>query len=407
MNHPSATVARLVAALSALSLILLPVGCASEDITDNESEVVDRDREDGAGADEVGQTGEELKSAVSCSKQKQTAYRNGNAYTISTITVGGKPVSLATGHAFLRMQRAAHEAGVYLSISSGFRTMAEQKYLYGCYLSGRCNGGNLAAKPGYSNHQSGVALDLSTSTWLANNAGRFGFKRTVPSESWHYEYFGNDPGGVCSEGAKEAADLRFTSPHDEGVYHNDGLTFRTTDKSGDTRKVVYEAGNTRLGSSTDRKEGFPVEYTFKHLGNRRITATSFDAKGKKIDTANLDVEMTPPAKDTDPNFQTKGACYARCCNDFLTKDLGATDGKVCYKDAQNACENRGHVRRIAQGGAEVWAREDTCWVKCKEREEYVPLSGVTKDCTDQGRDFCEAEDRGGLGDATWNACNPN
>jgi LAS superfamily LD-carboxypeptidase LdcB len=45
--------------------------------------------------------------------------------------------------------------------------MAEQTYLYNCYLSGNCNSGNLAARPGYSNHQSGLAMDIA----VADTAG--------------------------------------------------------------------------------------------------------------------------------------------------------------------------------------------------------------------------------------------
>ena len=48
-----------------------------------------------------------------------------------------------------------------------------------------------------SNHQNGRALDLTTSPWLTDNAARFGFRRTVPSEAWHYEFSGADPGGPC------------------------------------------------------------------------------------------------------------------------------------------------------------------------------------------------------------------
>lgn len=148
----------------------------------------------------TGSTNEELRSVVDCTPRAETAYVNGVPRPITVITVGGKLVSRTTAHAFLRMQRAADAAGVYLAITSGFRTMAEQQYLYHCYQTKSCNNGNLAAVPGYSNHQSGYALDLTTSTWLANNAARFGFVRTVPSESWHYEYHGADPGGVCGGG---------------------------------------------------------------------------------------------------------------------------------------------------------------------------------------------------------------
>lgn len=67
------------------------------------------------------------------------------------------------------------------------------KYLYHCYKTRSCNGGNPAAPPGYSNHQSGHALDLNTSasgvySWLSNHGRAYAFRRTVPSERWHWEH---------------------------------------------------------------------------------------------------------------------------------------------------------------------------------------------------------------------------
>src|SRR5690606_23830586 len=84
-----------------------------------------------------------------------------------------------------------------------FRTYEEQEYFYGCYVNCNCNNCNLAAVPGYSNHNSGHALDLNTSApgvydWLAANGAYYGFERTVPSEPWHWEWWGGGPGGgVC------------------------------------------------------------------------------------------------------------------------------------------------------------------------------------------------------------------
>jgi LAS superfamily LD-carboxypeptidase LdcB len=87
------------------------------------------------------------------------------------------------------MHEAAKSAGVSLKINSAFRTLTRQKYFYMCYQTKSCNGGNLAAYPGSSNHGIGRALDLSFSSynWLASNARRFGFGRTVPTENWHWE----------------------------------------------------------------------------------------------------------------------------------------------------------------------------------------------------------------------------
>ncbi|MBX3185461.1 MAG: M15 family metallopeptidase [Labilithrix sp.] len=169
--------------------VLVLSACATEvdDDDDHEEEPVDT-------------ATDAIISDVDCRTTRQQAYDRGSPYGIDVIKVGGKPTSKATGHAFLKMQKAAHAAGVRLTINSGFRTMAEQQYFYNCYQTRRCNNGNLAARPGYSNHQNGRALDLTTSSWLANNASRFGFKRTVPSEAWHYEFFGSDPGGPCAAG---------------------------------------------------------------------------------------------------------------------------------------------------------------------------------------------------------------
>ncbi len=92
------------------------------------------------------------------------------------------------------MKAAARRAGVSLSVVSGFRTMAQQKALYAAYKAGR---GNLAARPGYSNHQGGLSADISTGSyssrtyrWLAANARRYGFVNDVRGEPWHWTYRG-------------------------------------------------------------------------------------------------------------------------------------------------------------------------------------------------------------------------
>jgi hypothetical protein len=192
-------IASSLASLAVVSLFtaLSASGCAADTEGDD----------DDTGDFESEPSGESgaLTSSVDCHVRTDTAYVSGSPRPIKLITIGGKPTSMAVGHQFLKMQKAADAAGVSLSINSGFRTMAEQKHLYDCYKTKRCNNGNLAAKPGYSNHQSGYALDLTTSSWLARNASRFGFRRTVPSEAWHYEYHGPDTGGPCSGGGAGGA----------------------------------------------------------------------------------------------------------------------------------------------------------------------------------------------------------
>jgi MYXO-CTERM domain-containing protein len=155
------------------------------------------------GDENIGTTSEAL-SSLSCNMSSTTGYTSGNSFSIKVVTIDGKKVEWKTANAYMEMAKAAAKSGVQIRIVSGFRSMSEQQYLYGCYVNCSCNGCNLAAKPGYSNHQSGHALDLNTSapgvySWLSKNAGKFGFKRTVPSEAWHWEWWGNDDGqGPCN-----------------------------------------------------------------------------------------------------------------------------------------------------------------------------------------------------------------
>ncbi len=263
-----------------LLLSLLAVGGALAGCTgETRSEESEVEREPASVTDA------QLVSAVDCAARRATAYRSGKASSIDVIRVGGKTVTRATGHAFLRMQRAADAAGVYLALNSGFRTYAEQQYLYGCYLSGTCNDGNLAAAPGYSNHQSGVAVDLTTSGWLAANAGRFGFVRTVPSEPWHYEFDGADPGGPCSA---PGASITWVSPKDGGWYTN-GVWFKV--HAPGAAKVRYAAGPYLLGESAAVAEDFPLRYAFSQIGDRSVTATTLDAAGRILGQANVSIRV--------------------------------------------------------------------------------------------------------------------
>lgn len=145
----------------------------------------------------------EAQALVDCTIRHDTGYSSGNPFSIDVVDIDGKPVELDTANAFWVMKQAAAADGVNITIVSGFRTMSQQQYLYGCYVNCNCNNCNLAAQPGYSNHQSGHALDLNTSApsvynWLAAHAGAYGFSRTVPSEPWHWEWWGGGPGGgIC------------------------------------------------------------------------------------------------------------------------------------------------------------------------------------------------------------------
>ena len=138
-----------------------------------------------------------------CTEREDTGYDGGTPFTIRVITVDGDPVERETANAYWVMREAAALDGVDIHINSGFRTMEEQEYFFMCMNCCCCNDCNQAASPGYSNHQSGHALDLNTSLggvydWLAAHGGEFGFTETVPGEPWHWEWWGGGPGGgIC------------------------------------------------------------------------------------------------------------------------------------------------------------------------------------------------------------------
>lgn len=105
---------------------------------------------------------------------------------------GGKKLRHDAAEAFGRMYLEARAEGVRLWVISGYRSWKQQRYLYRLYRKGL---GARAARPGRSNHQRGTAVDVSVGDestrvyrWLAANACRHGFKRTVSSEPWHWEY---------------------------------------------------------------------------------------------------------------------------------------------------------------------------------------------------------------------------
>ena len=105
---------------------------------------------------------------------------------------GGHQLASSAAEAFLKMKSAAAAEGINLTLSSSYRSYEKQAYLYQLYKQGR---GNLAAPPGTSKHEKGLAIDVANGIpWVQKNAKKFGWKATVASEDWHFEYLGG--GGI-------------------------------------------------------------------------------------------------------------------------------------------------------------------------------------------------------------------
>jgi hypothetical protein len=98
----------------------------------------------------------------------------------------GKPMRPDVAAAFDRMAAAARAAGVVLTVSSGFRSDAEQAALFAANPDPRW-----VAPPGTSLHRCATELDLGPASaydWLAANAPRFGFLKRYAWEPWHFGY---------------------------------------------------------------------------------------------------------------------------------------------------------------------------------------------------------------------------
>lgn len=93
-----------------------------------------------------------------------------------------------------RLAQVGQKLGKKVDVTSGFRSRQEQEALYQKYLNGT---GNLAAKPGSSKHESGMAADVSVDgqNLGATAEGRAaaqeaGLSFPVEGENWHVELAG-------------------------------------------------------------------------------------------------------------------------------------------------------------------------------------------------------------------------
>jgi hypothetical protein len=77
-----------------------------------------------------------------------------------------------------------------MRITSMVRTLPQQYLLHEWYAGGRC-GVTLAAKPGASNHESGLAVDVSSPAPWRKRLGKAGFRWLGKRDRWHFDYSGS------------------------------------------------------------------------------------------------------------------------------------------------------------------------------------------------------------------------
>lgn len=97
---------------------------------------------------------------------------------------------------FAFMSMAANTDGVALKINTAYRDVVYQGILYAAYEA-RGKTAPIVAKPGTSDHERGISLDIDTGgegqnspvyKWLAANASKYGFVNDVSSEPWHWTW---------------------------------------------------------------------------------------------------------------------------------------------------------------------------------------------------------------------------
>jgi hypothetical protein len=128
----------------------------------------------------------ELSPSAGAAGLGMPTYASGGGYDGPLAYRMGKPMRPDVAEAFDRMAAAARrEAGLYLSVTSGFRSDAEQARLWAANPNPKW-----VAPPGTSLHRYGTELDLGPPAaygWLAANCKRFGFIQRYKWEGWHYE----------------------------------------------------------------------------------------------------------------------------------------------------------------------------------------------------------------------------
>jgi D-alanyl-D-alanine carboxypeptidase len=119
-----------------------------------------------------------------------------------------------TKNNFNEMQADAQSIGLNIYISSGYRSYKYQEKLYNNYVyqDGLEEADTYSARPGHSEHQTGLAFDLNTiddsfalteeGKWIKDNCYKYGFILRYPKgkeketgyqyESWHLRYVGKD-----------------------------------------------------------------------------------------------------------------------------------------------------------------------------------------------------------------------
>ena len=138
---------------------------------------------------------------------------------------GGVQLRTEAAAAYLQMTAEAAAAGVGIDAVSGFRSADEQANLHMSYTGsfGAEAADTISARPGYSEHQTGLAIDIANpggecaleacfadtlaGSWAASNAHRYGFIIRYPDGAEDITGYAYEPWHLRYVGAEEAGDI--------------------------------------------------------------------------------------------------------------------------------------------------------------------------------------------------------
>lgn len=155
-------------------------------------------------------------------------HRLSSSYTPPLVSVQGGYLRPEAASALNQLFTDASKAGVSLKIISSFRSYSTQVATYNRWVarSGQAQADTFSARPGHSEHQTGLAVDvggvgsgcdLSTcfgntpaGQWVAANAHNYGFFVRYPAgmqgitgyqyEPWHLRYVGSAAAAIVGSG---------------------------------------------------------------------------------------------------------------------------------------------------------------------------------------------------------------
>lgn len=139
----------------------------------------------------------------------------------------GQPLREIAARATEQFIAGARDAGFDVRVISAYRTYALQVQLYNSYIArdGQAAADTYSARPGHSEHQTGLTVDLDdygacylngcfgdtpAGQWLAENAAAYGFIVRYPAEKEHITGFMPEPWHFRYVGPELAAEMRAT-----------------------------------------------------------------------------------------------------------------------------------------------------------------------------------------------------